>query len=118
MPVSRILDSTSFSGLDVAGQKAVRVLFDETYQSRKGLKLDHLQLFRKRKSLDVSLAYFGSKLNQTNEPRCFHRPKGDGSSGKMGLYAFYYPHLVPTVLILLSKSVCQFCSSPSGRLDE
>lgn len=66
MHVSPILHSTSFGSLDIAGQKAVRALFDETYQSREGLKLNHLQLFRQRKSLDVSLAYFGSKLSQIN----------------------------------------------------
>ena len=66
MSVSSILDSTAFSGLDNAAQKAVRQLFAITYQSGKPLKLDHLQLFRQRKSLAVSLAFYGDLLDETN----------------------------------------------------
>ena len=66
MSVSSILDSTSFGGLDDAGQKAVRNLFDETYHSGQQLTLDHLQLFRQRKSLAITLNYYGDRLNKIN----------------------------------------------------
>ena len=66
MPVSSILDSTSFSTLDDAGQKTVRQLFDNTYRAKKELALDNLPLFRQRKSLAVSLDFYSSRLNNVN----------------------------------------------------
>ena len=85
MPVSSILDHTSFARLDKAGQAAVRKLFDKVYQSydldkkpareqselfnkRKTLagSLDFNELFYERKSLAVSLDFYGSRLDEIN----------------------------------------------------
>ncbi len=66
MPVSSILDSTSFSALGVAGQKAVRDLFDKTYQSADRLAIDYPVLFGQQKSLSVSLNFFSNKLDKIN----------------------------------------------------
>ena len=65
MAIESILDSTSFSTLDDAGQDAVRELY-QSYNRGIPLYIEPLPLFRKRVSIAASLDYWGYKLGKTN----------------------------------------------------
>lgn len=67
MGIGKILDSTSFGALEGAEQDVVRRLFDDTYQHGEQFSLDHLELFRHRKSLAVSLSYFATRIDEINQ---------------------------------------------------
>lgn len=65
MGVEHILESTSFASLDDSGQEAVRLLF-KSYQMGSKFSLEHLPLFKKRKSLETTLKDARYLLDKTN----------------------------------------------------
>jgi hypothetical protein len=66
MLVSPVLDSTSFSTLDVAGKAAVEDLFYTTYLGQQPLSLDNTMLFSRRKVIPLCFDFYSKKLAQTN----------------------------------------------------
>lgn len=67
MPISSALDSTSFSALNRSGTNAVYGLFGKYRKgNRLALDIDNATLFSKRKSLTVSLDYYGGRIEKIN----------------------------------------------------
>ena len=66
MSESSIIDNTSFWTLDVAQQKTVRDLFDNTYLSSARLAMDYRPLFKQQKSLSAPLDYSSHRLDKIN----------------------------------------------------
>ena len=90
MSVSSILESTSYSNLNAAGKRAVLRLFDKGYLVGNKLSLSTPQIFSKRKSLSVSLDFYGSQLDTINPASfAFLHPRQRKVLEQELLYAFY-----------------------------
>ena len=90
MSVSSILESTSYSNLNAAEKRAVLRLFDKGYLVGNKLSLSTPQIFSKRKSLSVSLDFYGSQLDTINPASfAFLHPRQRKVLEQELLYAFY-----------------------------
>lgn len=66
MPISSILDSTTFSTLDAAGRQAVHGLFHDRYLREEKVALDISAIFKKRKALAITLDAYRSQISKIN----------------------------------------------------
>jgi hypothetical protein len=90
MPLNSILESTSYSTLDNADMGAVDNLFTHYQSDEPLLALDTPTLFCKRKSLTVSLDYYGSRLKQINPASFIYlTPEQKEAQRQEILFAFY-----------------------------
>ena len=66
MPNQSILDSTSYSTLDISAKKAVCGLFEDSYRAGKEISFDTYAIFKQRQSLAVSVERCALRLDKTN----------------------------------------------------